>query len=65
MPSVDIIDFDYGPNARSRPGDPDWNIYWHTAQDIVEHCSPQSLEIVGRLVLGMLQELEDSPHVRP
>jgi glutaminyl-peptide cyclotransferase len=65
VPSVDVIDFDYGPNARARPGDPDWNIYWHTAQDIVEHCSPQSLEVVGRVVLGMLQELENSPHVRP
>jgi glutaminyl-peptide cyclotransferase len=65
VPSVDIIDFDYGPNARSHPGDPDWNIYWHKAQDTVDHCSPQSLEIVGRVVLGMLQELENSPHVRP
>jgi Zn-dependent M28 family amino/carboxypeptidase len=65
VPSVDVIDFDYGPNARSRPGDPDWNIYWHTAEDTVEHCSPQSLEVVGRVVLGMLQELETSPHVHP
>ncbi|HEV2177497.1 MAG TPA: M28 family peptidase [Terriglobia bacterium] len=62
--SVDLIDFDYGPNARSSPGDPDWNIYWHTAQDTVEHCSPQSLEVVGRVVLAMLQELGNSPHVR-
>jgi glutaminyl-peptide cyclotransferase len=65
VPSVDIIDFDYGPNARSQPGNPDWNIYWHTAQDTVDHCSPQSLEIVGRVVLGILQELDNSPHVRP
>jgi len=65
VPSVDLIDFDYGPNARSRPGDPDWNIYWHTAEDTVEHCSPQSLEMVGRVVLGMLQELENSPHIPP
>ena len=65
VPSVDIIDFDYGPNVRSHPGDPDWNIYWHTADDTVEHCSPQSLEVVGRVVLGMLQELENSPHVHP
>jgi len=65
VPSVDVIDFDYGPNARSQPGGPDWNIYWHTAEDTVEHCSPQSLEVVGRVVLGMLQELETSPHVHP
>jgi glutaminyl-peptide cyclotransferase len=64
VPSVDIIDFDYGPNPRSRPGDPDWNIYWHTAQDTVEHCSPRSLAIVGRVVLGMLQELGASPRMR-
>ncbi len=64
VPSVDIIDFNYGPNARSQPGDRDWNIYWHTAQDTVEHCSPQSLEIVGRVVLGMLQGLVSSPHLR-
>lgn len=63
IPSVDLIDFDYGPSARANPGDRDWNIYWHTAQDTVEHCSAQSLEIVGRVVLGMLQELEDSPHL--
>jgi Zn-dependent M28 family amino/carboxypeptidase len=54
VPSVDIIDFDYGPN----------DSYWHTAQDTVEHCSAQSLEVVGRVVLGMLQALEDSPHLR-
>jgi glutaminyl-peptide cyclotransferase len=63
IPSVDLIDFDYGPSAHANPGDRDWNIYWHTAQDTVEHCSAQSLEIVGRVVLGMLQELESSPHL--
>jgi Zn-dependent M28 family amino/carboxypeptidase len=64
IPSVDLIDFDYGPNAHASPADRDWNIYWHTAQDTVEHCSAQSLEIVGRVVLGMLQALEGSPHLR-
>ncbi len=64
VPSVDIIDFDYGPNPRSQPGDRDWNTYWHTAQDTVDHCSPQSLEIVGRVVLGMLQGLASSSHLR-
>lgn len=65
IPSVDLIDFDYGPNAHAQPGDRDWNIYWHTAEDTIEHCSAQSLEIVGRVVLGMLQALEASPHVHP
>jgi hypothetical protein len=63
IPAVDIIDFDYGPNAQAQPGDPDWNIYWHTAQDTVGHCSPQSLEIVGRVVLGMLREFESLPRI--
>lgn len=52
--SVDIIDFDYGPN----------NSYWHTAQDVIQHCSPSSLTIVGRVVKATLSELETSPHVQ-
>ena len=63
VPSVDLIDFDYGPNAHASPSGADWNIYWHTAQDTVEHCSAQSLEIVGRVVLRMLEDLETSPHL--
>jgi glutaminyl-peptide cyclotransferase len=54
VPAADLIDFDYGPN----------NGYWHSAQDTVEHCSPRSLTIVGRVVLGTLAELENSPHVK-
>lgn len=63
VPSADIIDFNFGPNPRAQSSDRDWNIYWHTAQDTVEHCSPQSLEIVGRVVLAMLQGLASSPHL--
>jgi glutaminyl-peptide cyclotransferase len=36
IPAIDIIDFDYR--------------YWHTAQDLPEHCSAASLEQVGRVV---------------
>ena len=50
--AVDLIDFDYGPN----------NSYWHTAQDTLDHCSPLSLTIVGRVVAASLEELEKSPH---
>jgi Zn-dependent M28 family amino/carboxypeptidase len=50
--AVDLIDFDYGPN----------NSYWHTAQDTVDHCSAQSLTIVGRVVAASLDELDKSPH---
>ena len=49
--AVDLIDFDYGPN----------NSYWHTAQDTLEHCSPLSLTIVGRVVAASLEQLEKLP----
>jgi len=49
--AVDLIDFDYGPN----------NSYWHTAQDTLEHCSPLSLTIVGRVVTATLERLEKVP----
>ena len=52
--AVDIIDFHYGPDNR----------YWHTAQDTVEHCSPASLTIVGRVVMETLHELEQSPKLQ-
>ncbi len=48
--AVDLIDWDYGPN----------NSYWHTANDTVEHCSPASLTIVGRVVMATLEQLERS-----
>ncbi len=46
--AVDLIDFDYGPR----------NSFWHTAKDTLEHCSPQSLTIVGRVVTAALDEIE-------
>jgi glutaminyl-peptide cyclotransferase len=52
--AVDLIDLDYGPN----------NAYWHSAQDTVEHCSPSSLTIVGRVVKAALSQLENSPRTQ-
>jgi Zn-dependent M28 family amino/carboxypeptidase len=52
--AVDLIDLDYGPN----------NSYWHTARDTIQHCSPSSLTIVGRVVKATLSELENSPSVQ-
>lgn len=52
--AVDLIDLNYGPN----------NSYWHTAQDTIQHCSPSSLTIVGRVVKATLSRLESSPHVQ-
>jgi Zn-dependent M28 family amino/carboxypeptidase len=51
--AVDLIDLDYGTN----------NSYWHTERDTVEHCSPLSLTIVGRVVTSVLTELEKSPRL--
>lgn len=55
VPAVDLIDFNYGPRNR----------YWHTAEDTVEHCSAQSLQIVGRVVLASLDALENSSQGHP
>lgn len=52
--AVDLLDLDYGPN----------NAYWHSAQDTVEHCSPSSLTIVGRVVKAALSQLENSSRVQ-
>jgi glutaminyl-peptide cyclotransferase len=52
--AVDLIDFDYGTGNR----------YWHTAQDTVEHCSPTSLTVVGRVVLASLEDLAKSPRLK-
>lgn len=49
IPSIDLIDFDYGPADAT---------YWHTSQDTLEHCSQPSLAICGRIVLGGLPALE-------
>jgi Zn-dependent M28 family amino/carboxypeptidase len=48
IPSVDIIDLNYGPG----------NSYHHTTADTLDKISPQSMEKVGRLVLALLPELE-------
>ena len=48
IPSVDIIDLNYGPN----------NSYHHTTADTLDKISPQSMEKVGRLVLAILPELQ-------
>lgn len=52
MPAIDIIDFQFG----SGPGK---NDYWHTAADTVDKLSAESLDIVGTVVLEMLEQLVD------
>ena len=48
IPSVDIIDLNYGPA----------NSYFHTAGDTLDKISAESMQKVGRLVLAVLAELQ-------
>ncbi|MGA2000905.1 MAG: M28 family peptidase [Terriglobales bacterium] len=50
VPVADLIDYNYGPN----------NSYWHTPQDTLDKLSPQSLEIVGSVVLETIRLLNQS-----
>jgi glutaminyl-peptide cyclotransferase len=50
FPAVNLIDFNYG----SAPG---LNDYWHTPLDTLDKLSPQSLQVVGRVVIGVLRRL--------
>ncbi len=47
IPCIDLIDFEY-PDKTNR--------YWHTLQDTPDKCSPQSLYIVGTVLLEVLYE---------
>ena len=54
VPSIDLIDFTYGYN----------NVFWHTSQDTVDKLSPQSLKIVGMVMLEsvrMMDKLDPLP----
>jgi glutaminyl-peptide cyclotransferase len=46
--ALDLIDFTYGPN----------NSFWHTDKDTVDKLSAESLQIVGRVLIATLKELE-------
>jgi len=48
IPSVDIIDLNYGPG----------NSFHHTTADALDKVSPDSMEKVGQLVIAMLRELK-------
>ena len=48
IPSVDIIDLNYGPG----------NSYHHTTEDTLDKISAESLEKTGRLVLAILSRLQ-------
>lgn len=48
VPSIDLIDLEYGYN----------NVFWHTPQDTVDKLSPRSLEIVGNTTLEAIRMLD-------
>ena len=50
MPSIDLIDFEFG----SKPGE---NDYWHRPEDTLDKLSADSVALVGRVVVRMLNEL--------
>jgi peptidase M28-like protein len=47
IPAVDLIDYNFGFN----------NIYWHTPNDTLDKISPQSLKVVGAIVLRTIEKL--------
>lgn len=49
VPSVDIIDMNYGPN----------DSYHHTPKDTIDKVSPRSLEIVGNTVMETIRLLDE------
>lgn len=46
--AIDLIDFSYGPQ----------NSYWHNDKDTMDKLSAHSLQVVGDVVLGVVNELE-------
>jgi len=58
MPAVDIIDFEFG----SAPGR---NDYWHTPEDTLDKLSPGSLETAGRVVIRVVNALQNKTGVVP
>jgi len=55
VPSSDLIDFTYGYN----------NVFWHTPQDTVDKLSPESLKIVGMVMLESVRILDKMESVPP
>ena len=55
VPSVDLIDLDYGYN----------NVFWHSPQDTVDKLSPKSLTIVGGVILETISILDKTEPLPP
>lgn len=54
IPSVDIIDLNYGPG----------NSFHHTVADALDKVSPENMEKVGRLTIAVLEELQKRPEAQ-
>jgi glutaminyl-peptide cyclotransferase len=52
IPTIDVIDFDYGPAGLRGQN------YWHTTHDTPDKCSPVSLAKVGWVIDTWLNNLE-------
>jgi glutaminyl-peptide cyclotransferase len=52
IPAVDLIDFHFGSGPRR-------NDYWHTPEDRMDKIAPESLDVIGRVALRVLQRLAD------
>lgn len=50
IPAADIIDLDYPDDMTRR--------FWHTAEDTLDKCSPDSLKAVGDVLLAALPAIE-------
>ena len=51
VPTLNLIDFSYGPDHR----------FWHTPEDTIDKLSAASFQTVGDLVLGLVQRLRSRP----
>jgi glutaminyl-peptide cyclotransferase len=47
VPVLNLIDFSYGPE----------HSYWHTEEDTIDKLAPSSFQMVGDLVLGIVERL--------
>lgn len=55
VPTVDLIDFDYGYN----------NAYWHTPEDTIDKLSAHSLEITGNVILETVRLIDKNGGIPP
>jgi Zn-dependent M28 family amino/carboxypeptidase len=52
VPSVDLIDINYGYN----------NVYHHTSQDTIDKLSANSLQVVGDVIMETVRLLSNGAH---